>query len=62
MNISVYQCVTVHHLKVGSISNSSILQIGTAGKINVLSHRFPSKDAKNRPLIPLPIPAILFTS
>ncbi|SHG22213.1 spore germination protein GerPB [Ornithinibacillus halophilus] len=33
MNITVNQTIAIHMLKVGSITNSSVLQIGTTGSI-----------------------------
>ncbi|HUC92752.1 MAG TPA: spore germination protein GerPB [Paenibacillus sp.] len=33
----IHQTITIHHLRIGGISNSSVLQIGTAGLIKPLS-------------------------
>ncbi|MCL6604736.1 MAG: spore germination protein GerPB [Paenibacillus sp.] len=70
MKISVYQCISVHNLKIGSISNSSVLQIGTCGKINALSNSYPSNETRSlpntsrpiedSPLVPLPTPIELY--
>ena len=38
MNIYVQQSISIQFLKVGSISNSSVLQIGSAGIIKSDSH------------------------
>lgn len=65
MNIVVNQTITIHNLKVGGISNSSILQIGTAGVIKAVSYlsnsgnfKGPAPELKSpiRPLIPFPPP------
>ncbi|MFZ3589144.1 spore germination protein GerPB [Bacillus sp. DJP31] len=40
MNFYIHQTITIHHLKVGSISNSSVLQIGSAGIIKPLSNLY----------------------
>ncbi|WP_373457791.1 spore germination protein GerPB [Paenibacillus wynnii] len=70
LNISVYQCISVQNLKIGSISNSSVFQMGTSGKINALSHNYESNDTrspparsttiKDAPLVPLPAPTKLY--
>lgn len=33
MHLTVHQSIAIHMLKIGSISNSSVLQIGSAGSI-----------------------------
>jgi spore germination protein PB len=38
MNVVVNQSIVIHQLKVGSISNSSVLQIGSAGIIKPLAN------------------------
>ncbi|OMD86619.1 MULTISPECIES: spore germination protein GerPB [Paenibacillus] len=45
MNITVYQCISIYNLKIGTISNSSVLQIGTSGRINTLSHNYETSRA-----------------
>ncbi|RUS46958.1 spore germination protein GerPB [Cohnella sp. AR92] len=40
MNLFVHQNITIHSLKVEGISNSSVLQIGSAGLIKPLSQLF----------------------
>jgi len=51
--VNVQQSIVIHNLKVGSLSNSSILQIGSAGIIKGLSNNFntggftgPAPEAK----------------
>lgn len=69
MNLSVYQCITVQQLRIGTVTNSSVLQIGTSGSIKALSHVYnagsleqskQSTDAneqeKNEPMVLLPEP------
>ncbi|GGG09824.1 hypothetical protein GCM10010916_28390 [Paenibacillus abyssi] len=38
--MKVQQNITIHHLRINAISNSSILQIGTAGLIKPLSYLY----------------------
>lgn len=40
MELIIHQQITIHKLDVGSISNSSIFQIGSAGVIKGLSNLF----------------------
>ncbi|MCL6606343.1 MAG: spore germination protein GerPB [Paenibacillus sp.] len=40
MNLFVHQNIVIHSLKVEGISNSSVLQIGSAGMIKPLSQLF----------------------
>lgn len=64
MNVTVYQCISVYNLKIGTISNSSVLQIGTSGRINTLSNSYnapeatssssSAEDVMDSPLVPLP--------
>jgi spore germination protein PB len=72
MNITVYQCISVNNLKIGTISNSSVLQIGTSGRINALSHSYqtddvpksppaPTPEVSDSPLVRLPPPTELYT-
>ncbi|GMB08853.1 spore germination protein PB [Thermolongibacillus altinsuensis] len=37
MNFYIQQTIAIHQLKIGSVSNSSVLQIGSAGKIQPLA-------------------------
>lgn len=65
MSIVVHQNICIHQLKVESLSNSSVLQIGTAGAIRALSNSYntggftgPAPQAGMQefpsPLVPLP--------
>lgn len=65
MNLFVTQTITIHNLKIGGVSNSSVLQIGTAGIIKATSHLYntgnfagpaPLLTAPTDLLIPLPPP------
>jgi spore germination protein PB len=40
MNFYITQNIEIHLLKVGGITNSSVLQIGSAGCINTLSNLY----------------------
>lgn len=40
MNFYINQNITIHNLKVGGITNSSVLQIGSAGSITPLSNLY----------------------
>ncbi|MCA1030980.1 spore germination protein GerPB [Bacillus timonensis] len=40
MNFYINQSICIHFLKVGSVSNSSVLQIGSAGMIKPLSNLY----------------------
>ncbi|UQZ87426.1 putative spore germination protein GerPB [Paenibacillus konkukensis] len=67
MNLVVNQHIVIHQLRVDSVSNSSILQIGSAGMIKPLSNNYntsASKEAQSEaeektaaPLVPLPSPS-----
>ncbi|OZU87964.1 spore gernimation protein KA [Virgibacillus indicus] len=37
MNITIHQSIQIHMIKVGSITNSSVLQIGSTGSIQAQS-------------------------
>jgi len=66
MNFVVHQQITIHKLEVGSVTNSSVLQIGTAGMIKSLSNLYntggftgpapPAEIPEPFPLVPLPPP------
>lgn len=74
MNLSVYQCITVQQLRIGSVSNSSVLQIGTSGSIKALTHVYNSggvegadstdavEEDKAPPMVPLPEPILSIQS
>jgi spore germination protein PB len=67
MNITVHQQITIQTLRVGSVSNSSVLQIGAAGVIKALSNLYntggftaaaPTFETPNPvSLVPLPAPS-----
>jgi spore germination protein PB len=40
MNLVVNQSIVIHQLRVGSVTNSSVLQIGSAGMIKPLSNLY----------------------
>ena len=44
MNVTVHQSINIHLLKVGSVTNSSVLQIGSAGNIQALANLYNTGD------------------
>ncbi|KAB8139188.1 spore gernimation protein [Gracilibacillus oryzae] len=40
MNLTVNQSIYIHLLKVGNVSNSSVLQIGSTGQLQALSQLY----------------------
>ncbi|MBB3114406.1 spore germination protein PB [Paenibacillus phyllosphaerae] len=67
MSLTVHQHITIHQFRVDSVTNSSVLQVGTAGAIRSLSQLYntggftgpaPQLGSEN-PLsfVPLPNPA-----
>jgi spore germination protein PB len=40
MNWTVHQNITIHQLRVDNVTNSSVLQIGTAGSVRSLSQLY----------------------
>lgn len=40
MNLTVYQTFNIQSLRIGGLSNSSIVQIGTAGIVKPLSNNY----------------------
>lgn len=62
--MKVQQNITIHHLRINVVTNSSILQIGTAGLIKPLSNVFntggftgpapPLGEPGIIPMVPLP--------
>ncbi|CDN44912.1 MULTISPECIES: spore germination protein GerPB [Paenibacillus] len=42
MNLTVHQSITIHQLRVDSVANSSVLQIGSAGSIRPISQLYNS--------------------
>ncbi|MFC0470361.1 spore germination protein GerPB [Halalkalibacter kiskunsagensis] len=67
MNFHINQSITIHNLRVEGITNSSVLQIGSAGMIKPLSNLYntggftePAPEAGGNgarpPLVPLAPP------
>lgn len=63
MNLTVHQTINIHTIKVEAVSNSSVLQIGTAGIIKPLSNLYntggftgPAPQAGGSPLSLVPLP------
>ncbi|MBU8907912.1 spore germination protein GerPB [Desertibacillus haloalkaliphilus] len=63
MNFFVNQNIVIHHLRVNSVNNSSVLQIGSAGRINALSNLYntggfvePAPEAEPVTVVPLAPP------
>ncbi|WP_152396903.1 spore germination protein GerPB [Paenibacillus guangzhouensis] len=61
MNLIVHQSISIQNLHVNSISNSSILQIGSTGAMNPLSNSYNTagspqaeQNSSSAPLVPLP--------
>ncbi|MBW7474232.1 spore germination protein GerPB [Paenibacillus oenotherae] len=40
MSLTVHQQITIHQLRVDSVTNSSVLQVGAAGSIRSLSQLY----------------------
>ncbi|QAV21289.1 hypothetical protein PC41400_27930 [Paenibacillus chitinolyticus] len=40
MNWTIHQTITIHQLRVDAVSNSSVLQVGSAGSIRALSNQY----------------------
>ncbi|MRG87038.1 spore germination protein GerPB [Salinibacillus xinjiangensis] len=71
MNCTIYQNISIHFLKVGSVTNSSVLQIGSSGTIQGLSNLYntggytqPAEEAEPigqqkefQPVVPLAPPS-----
>ncbi|WP_017754546.1 spore germination protein GerPB [Calidifontibacillus oryziterrae] len=60
MNFYVNQTIMIHYIKIGGISNSSVVQIGSAGIIKPLSNlyntgEFTGVAPKAKKPIPLPL-------
>ncbi|WP_027963896.1 spore germination protein GerPB [Halalkalibacillus halophilus] len=63
MDITIHQQIRVNFLKVGSINNASVLQIGSSGLIQTVSNAYntggytePAEEAEIQrlPIVPLP--------
>ncbi|MFC5652171.1 spore germination protein GerPB [Paenibacillus solisilvae] len=46
MNVTVHQQITIHQLRVNSVTNSAVLQVGTAGSIRSLSQLYNTGEFK----------------
>ncbi|ACT00922.1 spore germination protein GerPB [Paenibacillus sp. JDR-2] len=67
MNWTIYQTITIQQLRVNSVSNSSVLQVGSAGSIRSLSQMYNTGgftepapqlgEESPLSLVPLPDPA-----
>ncbi|MFC4386822.1 spore germination protein GerPB [Gracilibacillus marinus] len=68
MELTINQSIYIHFLKVGSVSNSSVLQIGSTGQLHALSQLYNTggfaKTAEDvglessvEPLVPLASPS-----
>lgn len=68
MSLTIYQTITIKQLRVDSVSNSSVLQVGSSGSIRSLSQLYntggftepaPQLTGGDNPLsfVPLPNPA-----
>jgi spore germination protein PB len=66
MNLVVNQSIVIHQLKVNSVTNSSVLQIGSAGMIKPLSNLYntggftepaPQLDGSGSELSLVPLPS-----
>ncbi len=65
MNLTVHQNIVIHQIKIDSIANSSVFQIGSAGVIKTLSNLYntggftgpapePGQPRPAPPRVPLP--------
>jgi spore germination protein PB len=59
MNFHINQSIIIHNLKVDGITNSSVLQIGSAGIIKALSNLYNTGGfVEPAPEIPAPVPLV----
>ncbi|MCP8615544.1 spore germination protein GerPB [Salirhabdus salicampi] len=66
MNYTIYQNISIQFLKVNSVTNSSVLQIGSSGSIQSLSQLYntgdytelaePAEPMDYQPMVPLAPP------
>jgi len=65
--MNIYQNITIHHMRVDGVSNSSVLQIGTAGSVRALANLYntggftepaplPAEQAAETPWVPFAPP------
>lgn len=58
MQLTVHQSIVIHQLRVEAVTNSSVLQIGTAGIIKALSNLYNTGGFTGpAPLPTAPLPA-----
>lgn len=66
MNFFINQEITIHQLRITGLSNSSVLQVGSAGMIKPISNLYntggftqaaPQIPAAGVPFVPLPAPS-----
>ncbi|WP_019533144.1 spore germination protein GerPB [Paenibacillus ginsengihumi] len=58
MQLTVHQSIVIHQLRVESVSNSSVLQIGTAGIVKALSNLYNTGGFTGPAPLPMaPLPA-----
>ncbi|RBW68991.1 spore germination protein GerPB [Bacillus taeanensis] len=59
MNFFINQSIVIHQFKVGGVSNSSVLQIGSAGMIKSLSNLYNTGGfTKEAPQISEEVPEV----
>lgn len=65
MSLTIHQTITIHQLRVDNVSNSSVLQVGSAGAIRSLSQLYntggftepaPQLGGGDNPLSLVPLP------
>ncbi|ENH95654.1 hypothetical protein J416_15032 [Gracilibacillus halophilus YIM-C55.5] len=54
MQLTVHQSIYIHTLRVGSITNSSVLQIGSTGKSFAMSQQFNTGGYEQPAEVPTP--------
>ncbi len=68
MNITIHQTIMIQNIRIGSIANSSVFQIGSAGSIKSLANLYntggfrgpaPYPGELEPPLVPLALPTVL---
>lgn len=67
MKLIIHQTISIHLFKVGSVSNSSIIQIGSAGSMHARSELYnsggftepaePAEPEPETPIVPLAPPS-----
>ncbi|WP_164669531.1 spore germination protein GerPB [Virgibacillus doumboii] len=61
MNLTIHQSIAIHFIKIGAISNSSVLQIGSTGSIQAQSdiHNTGGYTEPAEPAEPVGEPSII---